>query len=80
MVKRFSARCSLVRLIEFKSLQVGHLNYSVIEGLWKCEQYAVMFGCLCKALLREEGATHLQYGETCEFVTFPLVSWVRCGT
>ena len=21
-----------------------------------------------------------EVGKTCEFVTFPLVSWVRCGT
>ena len=27
-------------------------------------EHAVMLGCLCIALLREEGATHLQNGET----------------
>ena len=46
--------------IEFKSLSVGH----PIEGHWECEKHAVMLGCLCKALLREEGATHLHNGET----------------
>ena len=30
----------------------------------ECEKHAVMLGCLCKALLRDEGATHLQNGET----------------
>ena len=48
---------ALVRFIELKSLSVGHLH-------WVFEKYAVMIGFLCKALLREEGATHLQNGDT----------------
>ena len=37
------------------------------EGHWKCQKHAVMLGCLCKALLREEGATHLQNGEKIDY-------------
>ena len=33
------------------------------EGHWECEKYAIMLGCLCNALLKEEVATHLQNGE-----------------
>ena len=32
----------------------------LIEGHWGCEKHAAMLGCLCKALLRVEGETHLQ--------------------
>ena len=39
-------------------------SFDLIEGLWECEKHAVMLGCVCKVLLREEGATHLQNGET----------------
>ena len=35
-------------------------SFDLIKGHWDCEKHAVMLGCLCKALLREEGATHLQ--------------------
>ena len=39
-------------------------SFDLIEGHWECERHAVMPGCLCQALLREEGVTHLQNGET----------------
>ena len=39
-------------------------SFDLIEGHWECEKHAVMLGCLCKTLLREEGATQLQNGET----------------
>ena len=39
-------------------------SFDLIEGHWECEKHGVMLGCLCKALLREEGVTHLQNGET----------------
>ena len=35
-------------------------SFDLIEGLWECEKHAVMVGFLCKALLREEGVTHLK--------------------
>ena len=38
--------------------------FDLIEGHWEREKHAAMLGCLCKALLREEGAKHLQNGET----------------
>ena len=39
-------------------------SFDLIKGYWECEKHAVMFGCLCKALLRKEGGTHLQNRET----------------
>ena len=39
-----------MRFIELKSLSVGNLK----------EKHVIMLGCLCKALLKEEGATHSQ--------------------
>ena len=35
-------------------------SFHLVEGHWECEKHAVMLGWLCKALLRKEGATHLQ--------------------
>ena len=35
---------------------------------------------LCGHLLGRADLLALVYGVCCEFVTFPLVSWVRCGT
>ena len=40
------------------------LSFNLIEGYWECKKHAVMLGCLCKAILRKEGGTHLQNGET----------------
>ena len=39
-------------------------SFDLIEGHWYCEKHAVMLCCLSKALLRDDGATHLQNGET----------------
>ena len=39
-------------------------SFDPFEGHWECEKHAVMLGCLCKALLREENATHLQNRKT----------------
>ena len=38
--------------------------------------------CMCFVVTCWEGADLLALvcGVYCEFVTFPLVSWVRCGT
>ena len=63
MIKKLSARYASVRFIELKSLSVNP-SKDLIEGHWECEKHAVMPGCFCKALLREEGVTHLQNGET----------------
>ena len=60
MIKKFSARYAGVRFIEFFVSR----SFDLIEGHWECEKHAVMLDCLCKALLREDGATHLQNGET----------------
>ena len=57
MIKKFSAQYALVRFIELKS-------FDLIEGHRECEKHAVMIDCLCKARLREEGATHFQNEET----------------
>ena len=35
---------------------------------------------LCGHLLERADLLALVCGVFCEFVTFPLVSWVRCGT
>ena len=59
MIKKFSARYASVRFIELISL-----SFDLIEGHWECEKHAVMLGCLGKELLRVEGATHLQNGES----------------
>ena len=32
-------------------------SFDLIEGYWDCENHVAMFGCLCKALLSENGAT-----------------------
>ena len=37
-------------------------SFDPIEGLWEYVKHAIMLVCLCKALLREEGATYLQNG------------------
>ena len=37
-------------------------SFGLTEGHWECEKHAVMLGCLCKALEREDGATFLQNG------------------
>ena len=58
---KFSARYALVRFIEVKSLSVDHVIQ--LKDIWSVK-HAVMLGCLNKALLKEEGATHLQNGET----------------
>ena len=55
MIKTFSARYASVRFIKLKSLPFGHLIYLNDFGSGK---HAVMLGCLCRALLREEGVTH----------------------
>ena len=34
--------------------------FCLIEGHCECEKQAVMLGCLCKALVRDGGATYLQ--------------------
>ena len=39
-------------------------SFDLIEGHWEYKKHAVMLGCLYKAILREEGATHLQNGES----------------
>ena len=36
--------------------------------------------CLCARLLERADLLGLVCGVFCEFVTFPLISWVRCGT
>ena len=38
-------------------------SFDLIERHWQCEKHMVMLGCLCKALVREEDATHMQNGE-----------------
>ena len=53
MIKKLSSRFASVRFIVSRSVDL-------IEGHWESEKHAVMLGCLCKALLREESATHLQ--------------------
>ena len=40
------------------------MSFDLIRGHWEYEKHAVMFGCSCKSLLREEYATHLQNGES----------------
>ena len=37
-------------------------SFDLIEGHWECEKHAVMLGCLCKALLIKDRATHLHSG------------------
>ena len=49
-----------MRFIELKSLSVGPIG--LIEGHLECEKHGVTLGCLFKAILREEGATHLKNG------------------
>ena len=60
VINKRSARYALVRFIELNSLSVGYM----ILWHWKYEKHAVMLNWLCNALLREEGVTHLQNGET----------------
>ena len=51
----------MVRFNELKILVSW--SFALIEEHWECEKHVVMLGCLCKALLREEGAIHLQNGK-----------------
>ena len=53
VIKKFYALYASVRFIVSWS-------FDPIEGHWECEKHAAMLGCLCKALLTEEDATHLQ--------------------
>ena len=62
VIKMFSARYASVRFTELKSFVSR--SFDLIEGHWECEKHAAILGCLCKAPLREEGATHLQNGDT----------------
>ena len=39
-------------------------SFDLIEGHWECEKHVVMLGFLCKVLLREGDAAHLQNRET----------------
>ena len=55
----------MVRFIYLKYMLDGLFDQT--EGHWKCQKHAVMLGCVCKALLREEGATHLQNGEKIDY-------------
>ena len=44
----------------------------------------IFLSCVCQALVRVylfvPSGHLLEKVYNCEFVTFPLVSWVRCGT
>ena len=67
VIKKLSARYAWVRFIELKFHWIKifvSVSFDLIEGHLECEKHAVMPGCLCKTLWREEGATHLQNGET----------------
>ena len=52
--------CS-VRFIESKSFS---RSFDLIKGHWERTKHASMLGCLCKAILKEKRATHLQNDET----------------
>ena len=57
--------CSPICFSEIHLIKIFvSLSCDINEEHWECEKHAVMLGCLCKALLREEDATHLQNGET----------------
>ena len=58
VIKKFSAQYALVRFSKLKTFV--SLSYDLIEGHWECGKHAVMLGCLCKLILREEGVTHSQ--------------------
>ena len=52
------------RLARYASVKIFvSWSFDLIELHWDCEKHVIMFGCLCKALIREEGAIHLQNGE-----------------
>ena len=59
--KKFSVRYASVKFVELKFVSQ---SFDHIEGHWECEKHAIMFGCLCNAPLREEGATHLHTEKT----------------
>ena len=42
--------------------------------------YASVYMCLVVTCLERLTSLHSFVVSYCEFVTFPLVSWVRCGT
>ena len=42
--------------------------------------WASVYMCLVVTCLERAELLALGFGVYCEFVTFPLVSWVRCGT
>ena len=42
--------------------------------------YASVYMCLVVTCWESADLLALVCGVKCEFVTFPLVSWVRCGT
>ena len=41
---------------------------------------ASVYMCVVVTCLERTALLALAFGVFCEFVTFPLVSWVRCGT
>ena len=56
--------CDQKRFSGPKCFSEDSQSFDLIEGHWECEKHAVVLDCLCKPLLKEEGATHLQNGET----------------
>ena len=63
MIKKFTAQYALVsRFVDLK--YAVSRSFGLTEGHLECEKHAVMLGCLCITLEREDGATFLQNGET----------------
>ena len=57
---------------------MDHLRFSVLRLLFLCSR---LFICALRSPAGKRLTSCLSFEVTkCEFVTFPLVSWVRCGT
>ena len=58
-------------------------NFSFYVFVLSCVGYvlcASVYMCFVVTCWERADLLALVYGVFCEFVTFPLVSWVRCGT
>ena len=53
-------------------------SFDLIEGHWECEKHAAMLDCLCKSLLREEGATHFAKSRNVKSARLSSTSVSKC--
>ena len=71
-----------MRNISIKSLAITYFNIQIIQFIINALDKSKLKKWALKMITYSRSADLLALvcGVFCEFVTFPLVSWVRCGT